>query len=328
MEQQKTGKADLSNRGRALKSYSAARSSVVRQGGEVTSVAFHPVCFDDEQSPFSMSEIESFGLSHIGPVREENQDAVRLCSSTDETTIRHGYLYGIADGMGGYSHGSVASDLALTAFFKTFYESEESTVAGKLRQGTRIANLEVLQRASQIGAVRMGTTLTVAHIFGNRLSLAHVGDSRAYLVRRQNLVCLTNDHSKVGEMARMRLIPPEKVRTHYQRSIITKSIGFDLFVQPDIESKILLPGDVILLCTDGVWCVIEDADFVELGSQSTSAEEYAQRIIALSLERHSDDNVSVVVLKIHNIDRIAEPSEKAKWKFLNLWHREKRSRSV
>ncbi len=268
-----------------------------------------------------MSEIESFGLTHIGHVREENQDAVRLCSPEDEHTLNHGHLYGIADGMGGYAHGSVASDLALTAFFKTFYESDEGSVAARLRQGTRIANLEVLQRASQIGAVRMGTTLTVAHILGDKLSIAHVGDSRAYLLRKQNVVCLTNDHSKVGEMVRMKIIPPERVRTHYQRSIITKSIGFDLFVQPDIESKIIVPGDVLLLCTDGVWSVVEDEDFARLNREAMQTADLAQSIIDLSLARESDDNVSVVVVKIKSIPATTEPNEGAKWRLSNLWSR-------
>ncbi len=268
-----------------------------------------------------MSEIESFGLTHIGHVREENQDAVRLCSPEDEHTLNHGHLYGIADGMGGYAHGSVASDLALTAFFKTFYESDEGSVAARLRQGTRIANLEVLQRASQIGAVRMGTTLTVAHILGDKLSIAHVGDSRAYLLRKQNVVCLTNDHSKVGEMVRMKIIPPERVRTHYQRSIITKSIGFDLFVQPDIESKIIVPGDVLLLCTDGVWSVVEDEDFARLNREAMQTADLAQSIIDLSLARESDDNVSVVVVKIKSITATTEPKGDAKWRLSNLWSR-------
>ncbi len=271
-----------------------------------------------------MSEIESFGLTHIGHVREENQDAVRLCASADGTIPKHGYLYGIADGMGGYAHGSVASELALTAFFKTFYESDENSVAARLRQGTRIANLEVLQRASQIGAVRMGTTLTVAHIAGNELTIAHVGDSRAYLLRNRNVACLTDDHSKVGEMVRMKLIPADRVRTHYQRSIITKSIGFDLFVQPDIESKIVLDGDVLVLCTDGVWSVIEDKDFARLNRDGVQASELAQSIIDLSLERESDDNVSAVVVKIKNVGPSLEQERESKWSLSYLWGRKKR----
>ncbi len=268
-----------------------------------------------------MSEIESFGLTHIGHVREENQDAFRLCPPEAEATSNHGSLYGIADGMGGYAHGSVASDLALTAFFKTFYESDEHSVAARLRQATRIANLEVLQRASQIGAVRMGTTLTVAHIVGDKLTIAHVGDSRAYLMRKHNVVCLTNDHSKVGEMVRLKIISPEKARSHYQRSIITKSIGFDLFVQPDIESKIVLPGDVILLCTDGVWSVLEDEDLAKLNGEKMLAADLAQSIIDLSLERESDDNVSVVVLKIGGVHPLPESEGQSKWKLSNLWSR-------
>jgi serine/threonine protein phosphatase PrpC len=248
-------------------------------------VELHPVVYLGMQIPSKISEIESSSVTHIGLVREENQDAVRLCDPSGEPVIAQGHLYGIADGMGGYSHGSVASSLALAAFFDTFYQSEEKSTVAKLRDAIKVANLEVLQKASKIGAVRMGTTLTVAHILGNRLTLAHVGDSRAYLVRNREAICLTNDHSKVGELVRMKLIPKEKLRSHYQRSVITKSIGFDLFVQPDIEMVTIRTGDVIVLCTDGVWCVLEDDELVALAAEEQNTSALANKIIELVLAR-------------------------------------------
>ncbi len=283
-------------------------------------VELHPVFHVGMQISSKISDIESYGVTHVGLVREENQDSVRLCDPTVEPVTTQGHLYGIADGMGGYSHGGVASTLALTAFFETFYQSDEKTTVAKLRQGIRIANLEVLQKASKIGAVRMGTTLTVAHILGNRLTLAHVGDSRAYLIRNREAICLTNDHSKVGELVRMKLIPPEKLRTHYQRSVITRSIGSDLFVQPDIETVTVQTGDVIVLCTDGVWCVVEDDELVALTSAEQNTSTLANNIIEHALSRHSDDNVSAVVLRIRNAADSSETEDKPRWNFLRLFN--------
>jgi protein phosphatase len=287
-------------------------------------VELHPVFYVGMQISSKISEIESYSATHVGFVREENQDAVRLCEPSVEPAISQGHLYGIADGMGGYSHGSVASSLALTTFFDTFYQSNEKSIVAKLRQGIRIANLEVLQKASKIGAVRMGTTLTVAHIFGNRMTLAHVGDSRAYLIRNREAICLTNDHSTVGELVRMKLIAPEKLRTHYQRSVITRSIGFDLFVQPDIETVTIRTGDVIVLCTDGVWCVVEDDELVAMTLAEEDTTALANKIIERALTRQSDDNVSVVVLRIRNAADYPETENKKRWNFLRFLRREKR----
>jgi PPM family protein phosphatase len=287
-------------------------------------VQLHPVVYLGMPISSTMSEIESSSVTHIGLVRDENQDAVRLCDVTAKTAITQGYLYGIADGMGGYSHGSVASTLALTSFFETFYQSDEKTIAAKLRQGIRIANLEVLQKASKIGAVRMGTTLTVAHILGNQMTLAHVGDSRAYLIRKRKALCLTNDHSKVGELVRMKLIAPEKLRSHYQRSVITRSIGFDLFVQPDIETVGIQSGDTIVLCTDGVWCMVEDDELASMSESERESSALANNIIECALARQSDDNVSVVVLKIQNVVSNPQTEVRNRWNFLKFLRRQKR----
>jgi len=106
----------------------------------------------------------------------------------------------------------------------------------------------------------MGTTLTAAYILGNTLYLAHVGDSRAYLIRDGRLVCLTSDHTMVGDMVRSKLISHDKIRTHAQRSYLTKSLGTTLFVQPDITQQKLREGDRLILCSDGVWSVVEDEE--------------------------------------------------------------------
>src|SRR5258707_8714271 len=104
----------------------------------------------------------------------------------------------------------------------------------------------------------MGTTLTAAYVYGDVLYLAHVGDSRAYLIRDGRSICLTSDHTTVGDMVRSNLISSDKIRTHAQRSILTKSVGTALFVQPDIIQQRLREGDRLVLCSDGVWSVIED----------------------------------------------------------------------
>lgn len=242
-------------------------------------------------------EIEAHGLSHAGPVRKDNQDAIRSCRPGEDGTGRHGHLYGIADGMGGFARGGVASTLALEHLFRTFYTDDGTTALQRLKQGVQDANLGILQEADRMGVGRMGTTLTAVHLAGHTLNVVHVGDSRAYLVRDGTATCLTQDHTRVGEMVRMRLLAPDKVRTHAQRSVLSRCLGLELFVAPDLHSVEVRAGDMVVLCTDGVWGVIQDADFATFAAGQRPLESYNEALLEEALRRGSDDNLSVLSLR-------------------------------
>jgi protein phosphatase len=237
----------------------------------------------------------------VGRVRQDNQDAVRLCDPNDDFTESAGHLYGIADGMGGYVHGGVASALALQTFFETFYSANGATPLQKFRVGIQNANLSVYQTAQRMAAGKMGTTLTVVNIIGKKIYIGHVGDSRAYLIRGSKAACLTNDHTRVAELVRMKMLSPEKLRTHIQRSILEKCLGVNLFIQPDISQVSAQNDDTIVLCTDGVWSVIEDEEFAQMSEESGNVEILSQRLLESAMERDSDDNLSVVALRLHNL---------------------------
>lgn len=247
--------------------------------------------------------IEAFGLSHIGTMREENQDAIHLCDPADERTRLHGHLYAVADGMGGYAHGAIASTFALTAFCDAFYAGEGNGISQKLKAGVHYANIGVYQEAQRMQAGRMGTTLTAVLIQGTMLHGVHIGDSRAYLLRGGRSTCLTNDHTRVGELVRMKILTADKVRTHNQRSILNRSIGLDLFVQPDIIRVSVQEDDIVLLCSDGVWSVIEDAEFGRLSLGVRTSEELCRTVIDRAMELASDDNLSVLALRLHSLNR-------------------------
>ena len=252
-------------------------------------------------SDSDIAEIKSYSYSHVGKVRDDNQDAVRLCNPADELTITDGHLYGIADGMGGYAHGGVASSMALETFFQTFYAANGVPPSQKLRVGVQNANLSVFQTSQRLGAGRMGTTLTAVNIVGHKLHIAHVGDSRAYLIRDGKSKCLTNDHTRVGELVRMKILSPEKVRTHSQRSMLDKCLGMELFVQPDIFQVPVKSGDIIVLCSDGVWATIQDDEFARLITDSDDPENLCRQIVELAMERESDDNLSIIILYLHRL---------------------------
>jgi serine/threonine protein phosphatase PrpC len=257
-------------------------------------------------------EIESSGFSQTGPIREENQDAIRM--QADTLASGRGRLYAVADGIGGYAHGGIASALALEKLFETFYGERGAPALKRLRRGLEAANLGVYQTAQRLGVGRMGTTLTAAHVLGDRLYLAHVGDSRAYLIRGGRATCLTEDHTVVGDLVRMKVLAPEKVRAHEQRSVLTRSLGLKLFVNPDLSEHTLKNDDRLLLCSDGVWAVIEDEEFAWLAAEARGSEALAQAILNLALERHTDDNVSVIAVHLRRLaPRLAEQKGRRGW---------------
>jgi protein phosphatase len=247
------------------------------------------------------AEIEAYSISDAGKVREDNQDAVWLCNPDDPYTAAFGHLYAIADGMGGYAHGGVASSLALSTFCETFYDAGNAAVQQKMKTGIQNANLSVYQASQRLNAGRMGTTLTAANLVGHKLHIAHIGDSRAYLVRNNRSECLTNDHTRVGELVRMRLLSPDKVRTHNQRSVLNRCLGLNLFVQPDIFDVNVQNGDTLIFCTDGVWSVIEDEEFGRIAADIDDPSTLGKKIIDLALERETDDNVSLITVFFHHL---------------------------
>jgi len=234
-------------------------------------------------------------------VRQDNQDALRFCRPEDAQAVLLGPLYGIADGMGGFAHGGVASTLALEILFNTFYANPGAAPLQRLKHGIQAANLGVCQAANRMGVGRMGTTLTAVHVSGSTLSVVHVGDSRAYLIRDRTATCLTNDHTRVGELVRMRLLSPDKVRTHQQRSVLNRCLGLELFVQPDLFSIQVRPDDLIVLCTDGVWGVVEDLELAELAHAEPTLEGFNQAVLDRALRNGSDDNLSLLSLRLRSL---------------------------
>jgi len=252
-------------------------------------------------------ELETHALSHVGYVRSDNQDALRSQTAPDGLT----QVYAVADGMGGYEHGGVASTLALETFMQTVcgWQAGLQTpnhIEQAIRRGVQDANLRVYQESAR-RASKMGTTITGVVVSGSRLHIAHVGDSRAYLIRDGQATVLTRDHTAVGDMVRAKIISADKIRHHAQRSVLNRSLGIELFTQPDISRATISSGDVLVLCSDGLWASIEDADIAALSDPRNSAEAISARLVETALNNGSDDNVSAWAICVrHAPESIAE----------------------
>ena len=229
----------------------------------------------------------SFGSrTDVGHVRDHNEDSLTVVPP----------LFAVADGMGGHEAGEVASELTI----KTLEQlAPAHPDAQALERAVEAANLNVLQAPSQgIGREGMGTTLTAAMIEGERLLIAQVGDSRAYLLHQGELQQLTRDHSLMMDLIEAGQITPEEARVHPNRSVITRAIGSDPHMKPDIYELNISAGDRLLLCSDGLSTMLEDDEIQTIMRHTPSPQQCASDLVDAALQAGGYDNVTVVVVDI------------------------------
>ena len=209
----------------------------------------------------------------------------------------HGPLFVVCDGMGGHAAGEVASRMAVETVLTRWTTTSPTPTQQAVRSAIRQANSAVFAASLDVETRGMGTTCTALALSGREGYVGHVGDSRCYLVHHGQCSQLTADHSRVGDMLRMRLITPEQAANHPARSQLTRSLGGAPGVQVDIVRTPIHKGDSFVLCSDGVWDLVsrqEIADACDLPSPAEGAES----LIALSLERGAPDNVTVLLVSV------------------------------
>lgn len=229
----------------------------------------------------------SFGSrTDVGHVRDHNEDSLIVVPP----------LFAVADGMGGHEAGEVASELTI----KTLSElAPDHPDAQALERAVEAANLNVLRAPSDgIGREGMGTTLTAAMIEGERLLIAQVGDSRAYLLHQGELQQLTRDHSLMMDLIEAGQITPEQARVHPNRSVITRAIGSDPNMKPDIYELNISSGDRLLLCSDGLSTMLEDDEIQSIMRHTPDPQQCASNLVDAALQAGGYDNVTVVVVDV------------------------------
>lgn len=218
----------------------------------------------------------------IGRVREGNEDSYLLQDP----------LYAVADGMGGARGGEVASNLALDTIQRLFDADE-----GSLTEQVEQANRAVFERSQSDRTVSgMGTTLTAALVQGDRVRLAHVGDSRAYLLRDGELTLLTEDHTLVHRMVVEGEISEAEAENHPHRSVITRALGVDAAVLVDEGIVEMRPGDRLLLCTDGLTGMVSDDEIASLLRETSDPRQAVERLVETANGAGGVDNITVVIL--------------------------------
>jgi PPM family protein phosphatase len=235
----------------------------------------------------------------VGAVRTRNEDSI-LSEPTDSADAKsRGWLGIVADGLGGHRSGDVASNLAITTTRETFYKRARgsSTTGERLRAAIEKSNEAIV--AAGDGAedqAQMASTITAAVIEGSKLVLGQVGDSRAYLIRNSRVRQVTRDHSLVEELIRSGNLTPEEALHHPNRNVITRALGTRATVEVDVFEEDLRDEDVVLLCSDGLYRVVGDAEIARALIAEPQAA--AESLVALANQRGGPDNISVIIVRV------------------------------
>ena len=259
-----------------------------------------------QQAP-NLLDLEYFEASDAGRTRDHNEDYSGHTAPAPEAEGRtHGWLFALADGVGGEERGEVASQTAietLLAGFRAAPASEaHAPLLGRLIQ-TANTKIYELGRAASPGGSRMATTIVAATLRYDRMTVAHVGDSRCYLIRDGIASQITRDHTVVADQQRLGLLTPQEAATAETRHILSRSLGSDLFVNIDTDERQLQPGDTVLLCTDGLHGPVNESELAGTLARYPQLETAAARLIALANEKDGGDNVSVQLIRVRAVER-------------------------
>ena len=251
-------------------------------------------------------QIASGGVTDVGRVRTNNEDCFRIVSSLN--------LFVLSDGMGGEAHGEIASAMAVETVVKHCVDAEVNPAARvvgatqpnwsantkRLSTALHLANKNIFKSAEEHPDQHgMGATLTAAWISGSKLSIAHVGDSRAYLLRGGSLLQLTRDHSLVAEQVRRGMLTVAEAEESEMQSVLLRALGAQEEIEVDAEEHLLFPRDVLILCSDGLTRMVTEPEIAGVLQAETDPVRGAEELVGMANERGGPDNITVVIVRLN-----------------------------
>ena len=241
--------------------------------------------------------IKAYAKSDVGKVRELNEDSFYISDSLDEIQ-----LYILADGMGGYKGGEVASKLAIQSA-KNYIESnfkqiekDKDSIIQLVGSSVEYANMIVYEKSKENDELNgMGTTLDVCLIYNNRVFIGHVGDSRVYRIRKKFMRKLTQDHSYVQKLVKDGTITKEEAVHHPQKNMLMKALGCNAFVEPDVMVKGFLKDDILIMNSDGLTNLVSQEEIFREAKKDI--EQAPKELVNLANEKGGYDNITVIIIK-------------------------------
>ena len=241
--------------------------------------------------------IEAYAKSDIGKAREMNQDYFYISDPSDEILI-----YILADGMGGYNGGEIASKLA-TQYAKSYIETniketpkDRESIKKLILSSMEYANMIVYEKSKEEKELEgMGTTLEICLIYNNKVYIGHIGDSRIYRIRKNFIRKLTQDHSYVQQLVTDGTITKEEAEHHPKKNMLMKALGCNAYIEPDVTVKGFLPGDILLIASDGLTNMVEQEDLYNIVTENF--EQATQKLVDLANNNGGYDNITVIVVR-------------------------------
>ena len=261
-----------------------------------------------EQYGCAMLEVEFAELSDPGVIRDHNEDYFgSVFPQTPEEVRAQGWLFALADGVGGSQHGEVASSAAVEKVLAGFRRmASGATLSSVLPRLIQAANTQVFETgmATGISGSSMATTIVACALRFDRVTVSHVGDSRCYLVRDKVAVALTRDHTISNEQLRLGLLTAAEAASAETSHVLSRSIGTNMFVTVDTSEHQLLAGDILVLCSDGLHHSVLPEDIVQIASAESELSAAARKLVLLAKQRDGSDNISIQIIRIRSVERV------------------------
>jgi PPM family protein phosphatase len=255
-----------------------------------------------------MLDVQFGEASDFGKVRTNNEDAMgSFIPSSRHQARSHGFLFAVADGVGGMDLGEVASSTAISVLTGEFAKAQAGTMLiSLLPRLIQHANAAVHDRTleTQYRGHRMATTLVAVALRYDQAVVSHVGDSRCYLVRNGKARQVTQDHTLVNEQRKMGLISADEIPDSDSRHVLIRSLGPEMFVSPDTTAITLQPADTLVLCTDGLHDEMSETAIAEIVTQKKNADEIARELVARAVEIDGGDNTTAQVVRIRSVEQM------------------------
>lgn len=258
--------------------------------------------------PGSILDVEFAQVSDSGRAREHNEDYLGcLPAATPEMARSHGWLFALADGVGGQEGGEVASKAAVESLLGGFREAPAGEPpAVLLARLVQAANTRVYELGcgSGPGGVAMATTIVACILRFDRAVVAHAGDSRCYLIRRDHAALLTRDHTVANEQIGMGVLSSREAARAETRHVLSRALGSDLFVSVETGEHQIFSGDVLALCSDGLHGSVSASDMVHAVRSHARLDDAAHALVALANQRDGSDNISVQLVRARSVERV------------------------
>jgi protein phosphatase len=255
-----------------------------------------------------MLEVQFAQVSDFGKIRKNNEDAMgSFIPASRKQGRTHGYLFAVADGVGGMDLGEVASATAIKVVTEEFAGAPAGTMLiSLLPRLIERANAAVhdCTLAPEYRGKKMATTLVACALRYDQAIVSHVGDSRCYLVRGGKAKQITQDHTWVNEQRKMGIISASEVAESESRHVLIRSLGPEMFVSPDTTAVTLQAGDVLVLCSDGLHDELGEDELARIVSQNKNIDEIAKELVARAIEIDGNDNTTAQVIRIRSVEQI------------------------